>query len=420
MVKLRKGPACRGTLTDGSPCEARVERDGERCARCLDRLASSPDVGLRRQLAADADLAPSLFPVLATDADDRVRLAVASRADCPLVTLQRLEHDPDPEVRAAAAATMSNALSPWLLSGPDGGGRDRLFTEHDRADLSGPASPEALSSGSADPFGDTFQPVEPGMGGPAVSPAAAGPSGAWRRPPLRTEARRRAEGADAPPEAWTAVLDTLEGLTDRLAGLEAAVASASDRLSSLTDQIETLGSTGAAAGPPRRSTHHDLGAGHGARHGRAAEARTEAPEALNPAPAFPSELLVASWLAIAPVVASRKRLGSSLQAAHGGGLATPLAATHSLAGGDHPPLLGGMIPPVPALGAGPQPDDGGSASPLSSPAPSSWSSRGPTAVDLTTYDAASTVGTTPRADNEQAARAVAGQRLHSRRKGWRR
>src|ERR1700738_3527605 len=115
MVKLRKGPVCRGTLSDGSTCGARIERTGGRCHVCLERLATSTDAEGRRELARDTEFPVELFELLGADPDDSVRLSIAGRVDCPLVVLQRMEHDAHPDVRAAAGARLSSALTPRVL-----------------------------------------------------------------------------------------------------------------------------------------------------------------------------------------------------------------------------------------------------------------------------------------------------------------
>lgn len=125
MLKLRKGPVCEMTVA-GRPCGARVSRLGERCRGCLERQATSDPVEGRRQLACDPSLPATVFELLGADPDDVVRFLVARREDCPLVVLEGLEHDRDPQVRAAAAAGLSTALMPRLLQEPEDG---HLFTQ---------------------------------------------------------------------------------------------------------------------------------------------------------------------------------------------------------------------------------------------------------------------------------------------------
>jgi len=91
----------------------------------MEVLAASPDRHTRRKLAGQTGLAPHLIDALATDEDRRIRLAIARRSDCPLVTLQRLEHDDDAVIRAAAGSGLSAALAPRALAISDAGG---LFT----------------------------------------------------------------------------------------------------------------------------------------------------------------------------------------------------------------------------------------------------------------------------------------------------
>jgi hypothetical protein len=135
----RRAPTCRGTSPDGPACTQRVARPGDRCAGCLELLVTSPDRHTRRKLAGQTELAPHLIDTLAADEDRRIRLAVARRPDTPLVTLQRLEHDDDAAIRAAAGSGLSAALAPRALAASEAGG---LFTE---------AELEALADTSVEP-----------------------------------------------------------------------------------------------------------------------------------------------------------------------------------------------------------------------------------------------------------------------------
>src|SRR5579864_9428770 len=184
MVKLlRKGPVCPGILHDGSSCEARVERPGERCRVCLERLATSPDAEIRLEVAGYAELPVAVFELLGDDPDPEVRLTVARRDDCPLIVLQHLEGDEDAGVRSAATAALSSALSPRLLEQT---GREGLFT---RAEVEALGQGEA--SGDEDPFG-------------SPEPREVKPTGRVRRVDQggdRTAGRRADARADRRPEA---------------------------------------------------------------------------------------------------------------------------------------------------------------------------------------------------------------------------
>ncbi|MFI5042395.1 MAG: hypothetical protein ACHQNA_11205 [Acidimicrobiales bacterium] len=158
MVSLRRGPVCGHSFAGSDPCRRRVGRPGQRCLDCLEQLAASADAQVRVEVAGATDLVPHLFPVLGRDGHVGVRLAVASRADCPLATLQRLEYDEDQRVRAAASGNLSDALRPRSLAP---GESDPLFEDSMRLE------PPVERTASVEPFGATFAPVVPGLAGPS-------------------------------------------------------------------------------------------------------------------------------------------------------------------------------------------------------------------------------------------------------------
>jgi hypothetical protein len=196
MVKLRKGPVCRGTLSDGSACQARIDRVGERCQRCRERCATGADVEARRELACEPDLPSPVFELLGTDPDDDVRLSISRRDDCPLVILQRLEHDDHPDVRAAACTGLSSALTPRMLRD---GARGDLFT---------PAELEALGQADGAATDEVFGP-------PPLDPSSA-----------------------AVLAGLGDILDRLEALGGRLSSLESVLAATGDRLEVISDRLD--------------------------------------------------------------------------------------------------------------------------------------------------------------------------------------
>jgi hypothetical protein len=245
MVRLRKGPVCRGTLTDGSPCEARVDSEGERCHACLERLVTSSDVYVRRQLARDHDLAPHLFPVLAADTDIAIRRSIAERDDCPLVTLQRLERDEDPVVQAAATTSLSAALTPRAYT-------SKVFSEEDLDALS-------ASAWVCDDEDVAF-PAEVAPSRPAVARVQRVRT---ERPPAghRLSAGPRGSGEQARASISTAgladVLSRLDSLGTRLSELQDTLVATGDRLEAMGRHLGTLAidmgaepSLSAAATPP--------------------------------------------------------------------------------------------------------------------------------------------------------------------------
>jgi hypothetical protein len=202
---LRKGPECPGRLTDGSPCAARVERRGERCHVCLERLAASPDTDARRVLARDPHLPVQLFELLAADPDGEVRLLLARRQDCPMIVLQQLERDEDLAVRRAARTGLSMALSPRVLQQT---GRENLFT---RAELEAFGQPDGDTCDEA--FGSPFPELE------ATPEPTPHPT---RLPASTTPIQRVSPDPVAQPattgsaSAFDEVLARLEALGDRL------------------------------------------------------------------------------------------------------------------------------------------------------------------------------------------------------------
>jgi hypothetical protein len=293
MVKLRKGPVCQGTLSDGVPCGARVGRAGDRCHVCLERQALSTDVAVRRELATAASLPAPIFEVLGADADDGVRLAIASREDCPLVVLQELEHDEHPEVRAAAASRLSSAFAPRVLheSSPGAGG---LFT---RAELDALGQEEV---GSAE---DPFDP--PALAAPAALAAATSlPADAPVAPSPAPVRRARRSGATHDDGLFTGIdeiLNRLDALSTRLTSLESVLASAGERLGAISDRLDGLGPAELASEQPA-----------------VAEAPTSGgslvpvgyPAELGTGPVIRADIVAAAWLAVLPLLARARDRGS--------------------------------------------------------------------------------------------------------------
>ena len=367
MVKLRKGPVCRGTLADGSSCEARVERLGERCHVCLERLATGTDVEARRALAHDTDLPVQLFDLLGDDADDDVRLSIALREDCPLVVLQRLEHDAHPEVRSAANIGLSSALTPRVLQER---GRGNLFT---RAEL------EALGPGDAVGVADLFGPPVAAVSGPPrpagrdAGPPEPSSTGAAVARPAATRIRRVTSAGEvvapsgADPGASSgieAILARLDGLGERLNALEAVLSATGDRIGAVTDRLEHLAEIGDSQGrhAARRlqtATHPAERAGEPAAPAVATEpteppAPAErapvpigGPAELDTGPVIRPEVVAAAWLSVIPLLA--RRLGPGLR------VAPPSGVGEALSGPLLAPMPGGVAElaaaPPGALGA---------------------------------------------------------------------
>ncbi len=359
MVKLRKGPVCRGTLADGSSCEARVERQGERCHVCLERLATGTDVEARRALAHDTDLPVQLFDLLGDDADDDVRLSIALREDCPLVVLQRLEHDAHPEVRSAANIGLSSALTPRVLQER---GRGNLFT---RAEL------EALGPGDAVGVADLFGPPVAAVSGPPrpagrdAGPPAPPATGAAGPRPAATRIRRVTSAGEvvAPTEAdpgvssgIEAILARLDGLGERLNALESVLSATGDRIGVVTDRLEHLAEIGDSQGrhAARRlqtATHPAERAGEPAAPAAGATEATAlaerapvpvgGPAELDTGPVIRPEVVAAAWLSVIPLLA--RRLGPGLR------VAPPSGVGETLSG----PLLAPMAGGVAELAAAP-------------------------------------------------------------------
>jgi len=301
-MKLRKGPVCRGTLTDGSACGAKVERVGDCCAACLEQLAAGADAAARRALAGDADLPLGMFEVLAADPDAHVRLTLARREDCPLVILQELEHDTDAEVQAAAGAAMSIAFSPRVTQGG-------LFTLAEVEAL----RPGETTDAPADPFGaatgrgaapdpcpplDRIRRIDP----PAAAVAAHLPVPATASPAVASAVASPASPGSA-ASAFDEILGRLDALGDRLTMLESRLATTGDRLGALTGLLDQLG----LHDPPARRPVHRI------REPRSADIVDLTPcgppheldTGLLPRP----EVVAAAWLSVIPVLALHRDAG---------------------------------------------------------------------------------------------------------------
>jgi len=176
------------------------------------------------ELAHAPDLAAHLFAVLGSDVERDVRFAVASRADCLLATLQRLEHDEDAAVRAAAAGNLSNALRPGSLSP---GAVDPLF---DRGSY-----PPEQAGGDEAAYGSAYVPIEPGPPGPM---------------------------ADEGPTV-AEVLCLVEVLTGRLSELEAQLGATLERLDVIAAELARL--TTPVGGVPATDLRQRIAGAHFAR-----------------------------------------------------------------------------------------------------------------------------------------------------------
>jgi len=315
MVKLRKGPVCQGTLSDGSCCEARVERPGDRCPVCLERAVSSTDVESRRRLAAEPNLPAGIFELLGADADDDVRLAVASRADCPLVVLQELERDDHDGVRAAATAGLSSAFAPRVLQEPEAG---NLFS---RAELD--ALGQADTASSEDPFGP------PALGRASSLPPAApagDPEPVVTPPPPRVR-RVAAAREDVLFSGIDEILSRLDALSSRLSSLESVLASTGERLGAINNRLDGLGD-GAELAPPAVAMP---AAAPAAESGSLLP--VVHPAELGTGPVIRTDIVAAAWLAVLPLLARQRDRGTrapSVSVAHDP-VAGPFAATAGVA-----------------------------------------------------------------------------------------
>jgi hypothetical protein len=320
MMKLRKGPVCRGSLSDGSPCEARVARPGERCHVCLERLATSDDVECRRRLAGDAGLPAAVFELLGADADHAVRLAVAQRPDCPLVVLQELEHDEHPQVRAAAAAGLSTAFTPRVLQEPEAG---NLFT---RAEL------DALGQHDAGPTDDPFGPVLDRSRLAHGDALAAGPGHQPPRPSRRT--RRAGPGDDGLFAGIEEILGRLDALSTRLSSLEHVLASTGERLGAIGDRLDGLGVRPVAVPAPATAPLAPVGSLLPVVH----------PAELSSGPVIRTDIVAAAWLAVLPLLARRRDRGQRRPAVPVASQAVPGPFTHAAAGAAAELLPGARSP----------------------------------------------------------------------------
>ncbi len=330
MVKLlRKGPVCPGILHDGSSCEARVERAGERCRVCLERLATSPDAEIRLEVAGYAELPVAVFELLGDDPEPEVRLTVAHRDDCPLIVLQRLEGDEDAGVRSAATAALSSALSPRLLDQTE---REGLFT---RAEVE--ALGQGETSGDEDPFGapQRREVKTPGRvrrvdhGGDRTT-ARRPEARDGRRPEARDggrpearDGRRPDAGADrrsdpvaaaASMAGFEAVLSRLEAIGDRLSSLESALTSTGERLGVISDRLDELAEAPprpVAVGPASMAALVDATVSDGS----GALLPVPCPAALDTGPVIRADIVAAAWLAVIPLLARRRAAGIRVSAA---------------------------------------------------------------------------------------------------------
>jgi hypothetical protein len=308
MLKLlRKGPVCAGTPGDGSACDARVEQPGARCPGCLEELSTSRDVEARLQAAGQAELPVRLFQLLASDPDGRVRLRIARHVGCPLIVLQRLEGDGDAAVRLAATAAMSTSLSPRVLRQPEQD--EALFT---RAEV------EAL--------GRTDQ--QDGEG-PATAPVVADRI-------RRVEARAAIE----PTGAVATVLARLDDLGDRLSALEGALSATGERLGAIAARLDELAGVG-----PDAVGAAEVAAGRRSAAVGAGLLPVPHPAALGTGPVVRADVVAATWLAVIPLLARRRRAGLRVS--------PPSAPTELVAGPllpPHPPIAGELTPASPPDG----------------------------------------------------------------------
>jgi hypothetical protein len=273
-----------------------------------------------------------LFELLGADPDQEVRLAVASRADCPLVVLQELEQDEHPDVRAAAAAGMSSAFRPRALHGA---GADGLFTRAELdalgqdADASGPLEPPPLEPPALDPpaLGQDGPagPVDPPSLGPFVRATDADGLGVERAAVSRRRRRQFAPGGD--DELLSGIDDILrrlDAVTSRLGALENVLGAAGDRLSAISERLDGLGA-GALANPPGVGAAL-LGDPPGVAAGPspiaappenpplpvAAEASllpVVHPAELASGPVIRADIVAAAWLAVLPLLARQRGRG---------------------------------------------------------------------------------------------------------------
>jgi len=336
MVKLRKGPVCRGTLTDGSSCETRVARPGDRCGVCLERLATSHDVATRLALAADGNLPLEIFEVLANDIEDAVRLAIANRADCPLVILQELEQDHHGEVRAAAATALWSAFTPRVLHETEAG---KLFS---RAEL------DALADRAVDGDSDA-RTAPPALPGPPIDeipdlvPAPRRLAGARAAGPARS-AGMAGPARDALFSGIEEILARLDELGTRLTSLEAVLAATGERLGAINDRLGDLGGAGehtaplvaaaAVSAPPSASL---LPVVH--------------PAELGTGPVIRTDIVAAAWLAVLPLLARKRGARAQSMTVGQEAVAGPFAPVVDVAVAELPPAgVAAVVAAVPPAG----------------------------------------------------------------------
>jgi hypothetical protein len=324
MLKLlRKGPVCAGIPADGSTCDARVDHPGARCLSCLEELSTSRDVEARLEAAGRAELPLELFQLLAGDPDDRVRLRIARHTECPLIVLQHLEADGDAAVRLAAAAALSTSLSPRVLRQPE---QDEALFTRAEVEALGRTDHDGEGQSTASVVADRIRRV----GGP---------------------------GAIEPTAAMATVLARLDELGDRLSALEGALSSTGERLGAIAARLDELagaGPDGAGAEPVAGRRNVGTGAGLpavvtgaglpvvGTGAGLLPVPR---PAALGTGPVVRADVVAATWLAVIPLLARRRRAGMRVS--------PPSAPTELVAGPllpPHPPIAGELTPASPVDG----------------------------------------------------------------------
>lgn len=437
MVRLRKSPVCRETLEDGRPCASRVEALGDCCVSCLERLATSPDVTARRELAREPRLALHLFPALESDPDRTVRLTIAQRVDCPLPTLRRLEQDEEHDVSEAATASLSGAPVPRTMAEAD--------------ELFGPANVRRVRPDDGDGGG------EAGGGDlgwtDGKSPADPGPGsarGRVRRLSTTDGCRSRSGGGGSGPSP-DPVMERLESLDERLASLESAMTATGRRLTAVSARLDRLhgasasalelcssppseqlasllqGRTRSAVGsdavhprqspPPRATTDEPLALQAGS-HGAPAGSRdsllpVRQVSALGPGSRMPSDLAVAAWIVLVPLLVRRRRHGREHflgMLAIGGPRRGP--APTSVATPGPPPAVAAPATTAhtPVMGASEQ------APPTARSSTGPCAPTEPGAPSGTGREQAAATGGTGRAHGRPLGPSGAGRRLHRRRR----
>ena len=306
MLKLlRKGPVCAGIPADGSTCDARVDHPGARCLSCLEELSTSRDVEARLEAAGRAELPLELFQLLAGDPDDRVRLRIARHTECPLIVLQHLEADGDAAVRLAAAAALSTSLSPRVLRQPE---QDEALFTRAEVEALGRTDHDGEGQSTASVVADRIRRV----GGP---------------------------GAIEPTAAMATVLARLDELGDRLSALEGALSSTGERLGAIAARLDELAGAGPdGAGAEPVAGRRAVGTGAGL-------LPVPRPAALGTGPVVRADVVAATWLAVIPLLARRRRAGMRVS--------PPSAPTELVAGPllpPHPPIAGELTPASPVDG----------------------------------------------------------------------